>query len=105
MEESRLSLTKEVVMKALGEVYDLEIGFDIVSLGLIYGVEVQENNDVRVKMTMTTPMCPLAGLMLEDARRKVSEIEGIGEVKMELTFDPPWTPEMASDDVRKILGM
>jgi len=105
MEESRLSLTKEVVMKALGEVYDLEIGFDIVSLGLIYGVEVQENNDVRVKMTMTTPMCPLAGLMLEDARRKVSEIEGIGEVKMELTFDPPWTPEMASDDVRKMLGM
>jgi len=100
-----LSLTKEVVMKALGEVYDLEIGFDIVSLGLIYGVEVQENNDVRVKMTMTTPMCPLAGLMLEDARRKVSEIEGIGEVKMELTFDPPWTPEMASDDVRKMLGM
>ncbi len=100
-----MSLTKEVVMKALGEVYDLEIGFDIVSLGLIYGVEVQENNDVRVKMTMTTPMCPLAGLMLEDARRKVSEIEGIGEVKMELTFDPPWTPEMASDDVRKILGM
>jgi len=100
-----LSVTKEVVMKALGEVYDLEIGFDIVSLGLIYGVEVQENNDVRVKMTMTTPMCPLAGLMLEDARRKVSEIEGIGEVKMELTFDPPWTPEMASDDVRKMLGM
>ncbi|MGC9321735.1 MULTISPECIES: metal-sulfur cluster assembly factor [unclassified Mesotoga] len=100
-----MSLTKEVVMKALGEVYDLEIGFDIVSLGLIYGVEVQENNDVRVKMTMTTPMCPLAGLMLEDARRKVSEIEGIGEVKMELTFDPPWTPEMASDDVRKMLGM
>jgi len=105
MEESRLSVTKEIVMKALGEVYDLEIGFDIVSLGLIYGVEVQENNDVRVKMTMTTPMCPLAGLMLEDARRKVSEIEGIGEVKMELTFDPPWTPEMASDDVRKMLGM
>ena len=100
-----MSVTKEVVMKALGEVYDLEIGFDIVSLGLIYGVEVQENNDVRVKMTMTTPMCPLAGLMLEDARRKVSEIEGIGEVKMELTFDPPWTPEIASDDVRKMLGM
>jgi len=100
-----LSVTKEVVMKALGEVYDLEIGFDIVSLGLIYGVEVQENNDVRIKMTMTTPMCPLAGLMLEDARRKVSEIEGIGEVKMELTFDPPWTPEMASDDVRKMLGI
>ena len=100
-----MSVTKEAVMKALGEVYDLEIGFDIVSLGLIYGVEVQENNDVRVKMTMTTPMCPLAGLMLEDARRKVSEIEGIGEVKMELTFDPPWTPEMASDDVRKMQGI
>ncbi len=91
-------------MEALSQVYDLEIGFDIVSLGLIYGVEVEDSN-VKVKMTMTTPMCPLAGLMLEDARRKVSEIEGINDVKMELTFDPPWTPEMASDDVRKILGL
>ncbi|CCU84585.1 conserved hypothetical protein [Mesotoga infera] len=100
-----MSVTKEDVMKALGEVYDLEIGFDVVSLGLIYGVELENENDVKVKMTLTTPMCPLAGLMLEDARRKVSEIEGIGNVKMELTFDPPWSPEMASDDVRKILGM
>jgi metal-sulfur cluster biosynthetic enzyme len=91
-------------MEALSQVYDLEIGFDIVSLGLIYAVEVEDSN-VRIKMTMTTPMCPLAGLMLEDARRKVSEIEGIKDVKMELTFDPPWTPEMASDDVRKILGL
>lgn len=92
-------------MEALGQVYDLEIGFDIVSLGLIYAVEVGENNDVRVKMTLTTPMCPLAGLMLEDARRKVSEIEGVGEVKMELTFEPPWTPDMASEDVKKMLGL
>jgi metal-sulfur cluster biosynthetic enzyme len=99
-----LKITKEKVMEALSQVYDLEIGFDIVSLGLIYGVEVEDSN-VKVKMTMTTPMCPLAGLMLEDARRKVSEIEGINDVKMELTFDPPWTPEMASDDVRKILGL
>jgi metal-sulfur cluster biosynthetic enzyme len=99
-----LSITKEKVMEALSQVYDLEIGFDIVSLGLIYAVEVEDSN-VRIKMTMTTPMCPLAGLMLEDARRKVSEIEGIKDVKMELTFDPPWTPEMASDDVRKILGL
>jgi metal-sulfur cluster biosynthetic enzyme len=100
-----MAITKERVMEALGQVYDLEIGFDIVSLGLIYNVEVTEENDARIKMTLTTPMCPLAGLMLEDARRKVSEIEGIGEVKMELTFDPPWTPDMASDDVRKILGL
>ena len=99
-----MSVTKEKVMEALGQVYDLEIGFDIVSLGLIYAVEVEDSN-VKVKMTMTTPMCPLAGLMLEDARRKVSEIEGIKDVKIELTFDPPWTPEMASDDVRKILGL
>ena len=99
-----MKITKEKVMEALGQVYDLEIGFDIVSLGLIYGVEVEDSN-VRIKMTMTTPMCPLAGLMLEDARRKVSEIEGIKDVKIELTFDPPWTTEMASDDVRKILGL
>ncbi|OAA28001.1 aromatic ring hydroxylase [Kosmotoga arenicorallina S304] len=100
-----MAVTKEQVMDALKQVYDLEVGFDVVSLGLIYGVEVDDENNVKVRMTMTTPMCPLAGFILEDARSKVQEVEGVNSVDMELTFDPPWTPDMASDEVRKILGL
>ena len=92
-------------MEALKQVYDLEVGFDVVSLGLVYGVEVDNENNVKVTMTMTTPMCPLAGFILEDARSKVQEVEGVNNVDMELTFDPPWTPDMASDEVRKVLGL
>ena len=83
-------VTEEQVMNALGNVYDMEIGFDVVSLGLIYNVDIDEENNVHVDMTLTTPMCPLAGMMVEDAKSKVSEVEGINEVDVELTFDPPW---------------
>ncbi|MBO8167145.1 MAG: aromatic ring hydroxylase [Thermotogae bacterium] len=100
-----MAVTKEQVMEALKQVYDLEVGFDVVSLGLVYGVEVDNENNVKVTMTMTTPMCPLAGFILEDARSKVQEVEGVNNVDMELTFDPPWTPDMASDEVRKVLGL
>ena len=93
------------VMEALGNVYDLEIGVDIVSLGLIYGVEVSDSGDVKVKMTLTTPMCPLAGFMTQDAQSKVSTVEGVNSVDVELTFDPPWSPDKASDDIRKLLGI
>jgi metal-sulfur cluster biosynthetic enzyme len=99
------AVTKEQVMEALKEVYDMEIGFDIVSLGLVYGVEIDNENNVKVTMTLTTPMCPLAGFIIEDARSKVQQIEGVNKVDVELTFDPPWTPEKASDEVKKILGI
>lgn len=97
------AVTKEQVMEALKEVYDMEIGFDIVSLGLVYGVEIDNENNVKVTMTLTTPMCPLAGFIIEDARSKVQQIEGVNKVDVELTFDPPWTPEKASDEVKKSL--
>ncbi|ACR79570.1 MULTISPECIES: metal-sulfur cluster assembly factor [Kosmotoga] len=99
------AVTKEQVMEALKEVYDMEIGFDIVSLGLVYGVEIDNENNVKVTMTLTTPMCPLAGFIIEDARSKVQQIEGVNKVDVELTFDPPWTPEKASDEVKKIFGI
>ena len=81
----------------------MEIGFDIVSLGLIYNVEVDENNNVHILMTMTTPVS-VGGLIVE-MRRKVKEIENGNDVDIELTFDPPWNPEMASDEVRMLLGL
>jgi len=98
-------IDKETIINSLRQVYDLEIGFDIVSLGLIYNVEVDENNNVHILMTMTTPMCPLIGLIVENAKEKVKEIENVNDVDIELTFDPPWNPEMASDEVRMLLGL
>ncbi|MGM0640083.1 MAG: metal-sulfur cluster assembly factor [Thermotogota bacterium] len=98
-------VTEEQVIKALENVYDMEIGFDVVSLGLIYNVDIDDNNNVHVDMTLTTPMCPLAGMMVEDAKSKVSQVEGINEVDVELTFDPPWDPSKASEEVRRLLGI
>jgi metal-sulfur cluster biosynthetic enzyme len=92
-------------MEALKQVYDMEIGFDIVSLGLIYGVDIDEENNVKVTMTLTTPMCPLAGFIVEEARSKVQEVEGVNDVDVDLTFDPPWSPEKASDEIRNIMGL
>ncbi|WP_072864481.1 metal-sulfur cluster assembly factor [Marinitoga hydrogenitolerans] len=98
-------VTKEEVMNALRNVYDMEVGFDVVSLGLIYEVNIDEENNVHVLMTLTTPMCPLAGFITEDAKNKVGSIEGVKSVNVELTFDPPWDPSKASDEVRTILGI
>ncbi|MEA2066359.1 MAG: metal-sulfur cluster assembly factor [Thermotogota bacterium] len=98
-------VTEEQVMEALKQVYDMEIGFDIVSLGLIYEVNIDEENNVKVTMTLTTPMCPLAGFMVEEARSKVQEVGGINDVDVDLTFDPPWSPEKASDEIRNIMGL
>jgi len=96
---------KENIMDALKEVYDLEIGFDIVSLGLIYKVDVDDNNNVHILMTLTTPMCPMAGFIIDNAKEKVKEIKEVNEVEVELTFDPPWDPQMASEEVKNLLGL
>jgi len=98
-------ITEEQVMEALKQVYDMEIGFDVVSLGLIYGVDVDEENNVKVTMTLTTPMCPLAGFIVEEARSKVQEVEGVNDVDVDLTFDPPWSPEKASEEIRNVMGL
>ncbi|MGB9790267.1 metal-sulfur cluster assembly factor [Thermotoga caldifontis] len=98
-------ITKEKVLEALKEVIDFEIGLDVVSLGLVYDVVVDEENNVTITMTMTTPACPLAGLILQDAEDKVRQIEGVKDVKINLTFDPPWTPDRMSEEVRKKFGI
>lgn len=98
-------ITEEMVYNKLKEVIDFEIGLDVVSLGLVYEVKVDENDNVYVLMTMTTPMCPLAGLILQDVETKLREIEEINDVKVELTFDPPWTPDRVDPSVRAQLGI
>ncbi len=102
MAENRL--TEEKIREALRDVIDYEIGLDVVSLGLIYNIEVDENNNVKVLMTLTTPMCPLGPMILADVERKIKEL-GANEVEVELTFDPPWSPEMMDPEIRKAMGI
>ncbi|WP_121956993.1 metal-sulfur cluster assembly factor [Petrotoga sp. 9PWA.NaAc.5.4] len=102
---SQSNINKDEVINALKEVYDLEIGFDIVSLGLVYNVEVDSNNNVHILMTLTTPMCPLGGLIIDTAKEKVKQIKDVNEVEIEVTFDPPWDPNIASEEVKNLLGL
>jgi len=99
-------VTKEKVVKALKSVYDPEIPMlSVVDLGLIYDVEVKEGGEVDIKMTLTAPGCPLAHVLPGMIREAVKKVEGVKEVKVEVVWDPPWTPERMSKEARRLLGL
>ena len=98
------SLTQKLVA-ALKTVYDPEIPVDIYELGLIYKVDVADNKDVAVEMTLTAPGCPVAGEMPGMVKSAVETVEGIGEVTVNMVFDPPWTPERMSEEAKLELNM
>lgn len=95
---------KEEVRQAIKTVYDPEIPVDIYELGLIYEIEIFPVNNVYVKMTLTSPNCPAAGTIPEEVKSKISGIEGVGEVHLELTFDPPYHQDMMSEAAKLELG-
>lgn len=97
-------INKEQVVEALKKVYDPEIQCDIWSLGLVYGIEI-EGKKVKILMTLTTPTCPYGAAIIDDVRRQVSSVDGIGEVIVELTFNPVWSPERMSEEARIALGI
>jgi metal-sulfur cluster biosynthetic enzyme len=97
-------LSEKEVRDALMDVYDPEIGIDIVSMGLIYGVKVTPENDIEVLMTLTFPGCPYGPAMLEDIEDRIRMIPEVRNVAIDLTFDPPWVPEMIDADVRAALN-
>ena len=93
------------IARALSSVYDPEIPVDIYQLGLIYDVTLNERNDARLMMTLTTPGCPVAGSMPSMVEHAVmTMVEGIGDVEVELVWDPPWSPDMMSEAARLELG-
>lgn len=98
------SITKEQVMEALRGVHDPEIPVNVVDLGLIYDVQVNDGK-VHVKMTLTAPGCPMARFIAQQAEWAVAGLEGVENVEMELVWDPPWSPERISPEGRKALGM
>ncbi len=95
---------EEDVWNALKEVVDPEIGANIVDLGLVYEVRVDNGNEVYIKMTLTVPGCPLMNVLPAQVEERVKEIEGVGKVTVQLTFDPPWTPDRMSKELREAYG-
>ena len=95
--------TRDELIEALRQVEDPELGMDIVDLGLLYDVEV-EGPRVKVLYSLTSMGCPAGPLIEQDIERVANEVPGVEDVRTELTFDPPWTPERMSDDAKFILG-
>lgn len=97
-------ITKEQVYEALQSCYDPEIPVNIVDLGLVYDVQV-DNDKVAVKMTLTTPGCGMGTFIANDARQKILALDGVGDASVDLVWDPPWNPNMISEEARQKLGM
>ncbi|MEM7779682.1 MAG: SUF system Fe-S cluster assembly protein [Pseudomonadota bacterium] len=93
------------VIDALKEIYDPEIPVNIYDLGLIYGVEVDDEADATVTMTLTTPHCPVAETMPGEVELRAASVPGIRDAEVNLVWDPPWSPEKMSDEARLELGM
>jgi FeS assembly SUF system protein len=94
----------ETVVKVLKTIYDPEIPVDIYELGLIYDVFLNEDNDVKILMTLTTPNCPVAESLPQEVKDKVASIEGVKSAEVEMTFDPPWSRDLMSEETKLELG-
>ncbi|WP_207426254.1 metal-sulfur cluster assembly factor [Pedobacter sp. SYSU D00535] len=95
---------KDKVIDKLKEVFDPEIPVDIFELGLVYELLTEENGIAKITMTLTAPACPAADQILRDVQEKVGELEEVKEVRVEITFDPPWDREMMSEEAKLELG-
>ncbi|MBK6641019.1 MAG: SUF system Fe-S cluster assembly protein [Bacteroidia bacterium] len=96
---------EERVVDVLKTCFDPEIPVNIYDLGLIYEIKVDEGNDVKVKMTLTSPACPVAETLPPDVEQKIREIPDVNKATVTITFDPPWDKEMMSEEARLELGM
>lgn len=88
------------VAGALSQCRDPELDANIVDIGLVYGIAVGADNGVRITMTMTSPMCPVTGIILADVQLRVEALQGVGKVDVDLVWDPLWNPEMMADDLK-----
>jgi FeS assembly SUF system protein len=102
--KNKMNKKTDKVIEKLKEVYDPEIPVNIYDLGLIYNVNVDEKNNVNIIMTLTAPGCPLADILVEDVKKAALSVKGIKNVKVDLTFDPPWDKSMMSEEARLELG-
>ncbi|HEU4680584.1 MAG TPA: iron-sulfur cluster assembly protein, partial [Gemmatimonadales bacterium] len=96
--------TPDAIRKALRAVKDPELNLNIIDIGLVYDVEVGDNGDVRVQMTLTSPGCPAGAEIMADVKRVVEDMEGVQSVDVDLVWEPYWTPEKMDPRVRTFLG-
>ena len=97
--------TEEKIVTMLKTVYDPEIPVNIYDLGLIYKVDIDEEQNVRIDMTLTAPNCPAADFILEDVRQKIESIDGVKAVEVNLVFEPEWDRDMMTEEAKLELGM
>jgi FeS assembly SUF system protein len=93
------------IVETLKTIYDPEIPVNIYELGLIYEINIEENGEARILMTLTTPNCPVAESLPAEVKDKVRQVEGVSDAEVTLTFDPPWEEDMLSDEARLELGL
>jgi metal-sulfur cluster biosynthetic enzyme len=98
-------VTTEEVTLALKEVYDPEIPVNVVDLGLIYSINVDDNNHVHVDMTLTAAGCGMGPFIAQQAEWAIADIDGVKDVDVEISFEPPWSPDLITEDGRKLLGL
>lgn len=103
-----MEITEDLVREELKKVIDPELFVNIVDLGLIYNVDlapVEEKVNVKIDMTMTSPMCPAGPQMIANSKQVLGQVEGVGEVEVKIVLDPPWTPDRMTEDARDQLGI
>ena len=93
-------VTVNDVIGALSQCLDPELGANVVDIGLIYGIRINDGKDVKLTLTMTSPMCPVTSIIMADAQLRIEALKGIGKVELELVWDPLWSPEMMSDELK-----
>lgn len=99
------AILREAIIAALRGVYDPEIPVNIYDLGLIYRIDIAPTGDVGIDMTLTAPACPVAGIMPVMVKDAVAVVDGVGEVIVEIVWDPPWSTELMSDEAKLELGL
>jgi metal-sulfur cluster biosynthetic enzyme len=104
-----MPVTEEAIREELKKVIDPELFVNIVDLGLVYDVQMNDREDgqkhVKIDMSLTSPMCPAGPQLIGNSKQVVSQIEGVGEVEVKIVLDPPWTPDRMTDDARDQLGI
>ena len=103
MSETTITL-RDQVEGILRTVYDPEIPVNIFDLGLVYDIRLEDRGEVKITMTLTAPACPAAGEIIHDVQQKVEALEGVVDCHVQLTFDPPWTKDMMSEEAKLELG-
>jgi metal-sulfur cluster biosynthetic enzyme len=99
------AFTSDDILEGLKNVYDPEIGINVVDLGLVYDTDIEESGDVLVTMTLTSLGCPLGPVIVQEVTNALKDLPGIGQTDVKLVWSPPWTPDMMTEEAKDELGI